>query len=194
MAENKYWEGCYVSEGRWLRYCKNYKRKAYQGLPVKIIINENTVMTPEEYWAAKEKVYARWVPKQGTFYFALTKNGEAVSHLFQEWSQYATYMYEVGNMFKTKKEAEDHLKAIKYNMQYRDYAKIKNKDFDFTSAVSRQTKKYFGALDLATGEIDVASCTTACIQGVVYFLEEQDVYEFIDLIGKDNYKKYILGA
>lgn len=50
MEPQKYWEGCYVSEKRWLKYCKGNKRKTYFGLPVKIIITEETVVTSKEYW------------------------------------------------------------------------------------------------------------------------------------------------
>lgn len=48
--EKKYWEGCYVSEERWLKYCKGNKRKSYFGLPAMIIIHEHKVMTTQEYW------------------------------------------------------------------------------------------------------------------------------------------------
>ena len=55
MEEKKYWEGCYVSEERWLKYCKGNKRKTYFGLPVQIILNETTVVTSQKYWDIKDK-------------------------------------------------------------------------------------------------------------------------------------------
>ena len=55
MENQKYWEGCYISEERWLKYCKGNKRKSYFDLPAQIIINENKVVTSKEYWENKEK-------------------------------------------------------------------------------------------------------------------------------------------
>lgn len=55
MEPQKYWEGCYISEERWLKYCKGNKRKSYFGLPALIILTEGTVVTTKEYWAMKDK-------------------------------------------------------------------------------------------------------------------------------------------
>lgn len=48
--EKKYWEGCYISEERWLKYCKGSKRKSYFGLPAMIIIHEHKAVTTQVYW------------------------------------------------------------------------------------------------------------------------------------------------
>ena len=69
--ENKYYEGCYVKEEKWIKYCKGVKRKTYQGLPVQIILPNDTVVTPEEYWKSKEVKKGRWKPEVGELYFMI---------------------------------------------------------------------------------------------------------------------------
>lgn len=57
----------------------------------------------------------RWKPKQGEKYFTIVVGGSnsRVSQYVWEFDNIDTHVYETGNCFKTRKEAEDKLEQIK---------------------------------------------------------------------------------
>lgn len=189
MEQNKYFEGCYVTEQRWLAYCKDGRRLRFRGLAVQIILPNDTVITPEEYWKSKEKKKGRWKPEVGQYYYSLNHNGEISIHLFNGWSKFATFQFETNNMFETSEEAEEHKKKLIYQQQYRDYAMEHNDEIDWNNT------KQFKYCVFYAHEANTIVCDaywSAQPQGAVYFTNKQDILDFIRLIGEDNFRKYIL--
>ena len=188
--ENKYYKGCYVPEEDFLKYCKNIKRKSYYGFKsdeVKIILPNDTVVTPEEYWKSKEVKKGRWKPKDGEIYWLIVSSGD-IDWEHNVGSPCDNYRHLVGNRFKTKKEAEEYKKKLIYQQQYKDYALEHNDEIDWKSYDQHKYKAYYSHLDKKL-EIEV---NQNWMSQAVYFTNEQDILDFIKLIGEDNFKKYIL--
>lgn len=187
-TENKYFEGCYVTEQRWQEYCKDGRRLRFRGLAVQIILPNDTVVTPEEYWKSKEVKKGRWKPKIGQYYYSLNHNGEISIHRFLVWSKFATFQFETNNMFETQEEAEEHKKKMIYQQKYRDYALEHNDKVDWKT----NKLKHCACYDNNENKIKLTHWESTKQQGVVHFTKEQDIWDFIKLIGEDNFKKYIL--
>ena len=188
-TENKYFEGCYVTEQRWLEYCKDGRRLRFRGLAVQIILPNDTVVTPEEYWKSKEVKKGRWKPKIGQYYYSLNHNGEISIHRFNVWSKFATYQFETNNMFETQEEAEEYKKKLIYQQQYKDYALEHNDEIVWNNPAQR---KYSACYSFEHNVISFCSDGVTKKQGSVAFTELRDLEDFIELIGEDNFKKYIL--
>ena len=188
-TENKYFEGCYVTEQRWQEYCKDGRRLRFRGLAVQIILPNDTVVTPEEYWKSKEVKKGRWKPKIGQYYYSLNHNGEISIHRFLVWSKFATFQFETNNMFETQEEAEEHKKKMIYQQKYRDYALEHNDKVDWNN---EELSKWYAYYSYSFKKTEISYYQRNKHQGVVYFTNKQDILDFIKLIGEDNFKKYIL--
>ena len=188
--ENKYYKGCYVPEEDFLKYCKDVKRKSYYGFKsdeVKIILPNNTVVSPKEYWKSKEKKKGRWKPEKGDKYCYM---GGLDKIYWNFWANSVVdnYLYSINNMFKTEKEAEEHRKKLIYQQQYRDYALEHNEEIDWENCKQDKYKAFYDHLDK---KIRIEANQNWMSQAV-YFTNEQDIWDFIKLIREDNFKKYIL--
>lgn len=184
---NKYWEGCYVKEEKWIKYCKGVKRKTYQGLPVQIILPNDTVVTPEEYWKSKEKKKGRWKPEKGEKYYSILATGMRWCYIWMNEKE-DNHRYSTGNCFKTEKEAEEHKKKLIYQQQYRDYALEHNDEIDWKTF----QLKHCACYNNDKNKIGITHWESTEQQGVVHFTNDKDILDFIKLIGEDNFKKYIL--
>lgn len=188
--ENKYYKGCYVPEKEFLKYCKDIKRKSYYGFKgdeVKIILPNDTVVTPEEYWKSKEIKKGRWKPEKGEVYYTLGSDGFIWAH---RWCDDMTdnYRYSVNNVAKTKGELEEKKQKEIFQQQYRDYALEHNDKVDWETL----QLKHCACYDNCEIEIRLAHWESVKQQGTVYFTKSQDIWDFINLIGEENFKKYIL--
>lgn len=192
MEENKYYKGCYVPEEDFLKYCKDVKRKSYYGFKseeVKIILPNDTVVSPEEYWKSKEKKKGRWKPKMGEKYYLVDDAGDICSN---SWGNYDldAFRHSIGNCFKTYEEAEEYKTKLVFQQQYRDYALEHNDEIDWEN--DKQKKWYVFYEPGLKGYTTGCEYETSFSQGTVYFTNEQDIWDFIKLIGKKEFKKYIL--
>lgn len=185
---NKYWEGCYVKEEKWIKYCKGVKRKTYCGLPVQIILPNDTVVTPEEYWKSKEKKKCRWKPKKGEKYYFITLFGNMGYRRYDN-DRDDNYLYSINNIFKTKEEAEEHKKKLIYQQQYKDYAMEHNDEIDWEN---EKQYKYYSFCNVENKQVHISFVWATKTPGQTYFTNTQDIWDFIKLIGEDNFKKYIL--
>ena len=188
--ENRYYKGCYVPEEDFLKYCKDVKRKSYYGFKgdeVKIILPNDTVVSPEEYWKSKEKKKCRWKPGKGDIYYTLGSDGFIWTH---RWCDDMTdnYRYSVNNVAKTKGELEEKKQKEIFQQQYRDYALEHNDKVDWETL----QLKHCACYDNYENKIKITHWESTKQQGVIHFTKEQDIWDFIELIGEDNFKKYIL--
>ena len=189
--ENKYYKGCYIPEEDFLKYCKDVKRKSYYGFKsdeVKIILPNDTVISPEEYWKSKEVKKGRWKPENGDIYYSLGSDGFIYSHRWCN-DMMDAYRYTVNNIGKTKGELEEKKKKEIFQQQYKDYALEHNDKVDWENWRQQKNKCYYDHQDK---EIKIDKNQSCMYQGAVYFTNAQDIWDFIKLIGEDNFKKYIL--
>jgi hypothetical protein len=179
-----------VPEKDFLKYCKDIKRKSYYGFKgdeVKIILPNDTVVSPEEYWKSKEKKKGRWKPEEDEIYF-FVDDGSIYEDEWMGNFVNEEFKYSIGNCFKTKKEAEEYKTKLVFQQQYRDYALEHNDEIDWNTPQLKQCAGY----DNYENEIKIVCWESIKQQGTVYFTKSQDIWDFINLIGEENFKKYIL--
>lgn len=99
---------------------------------------------------------------------------------------------ELGKVFKTEKDAKEALKRIQYQQQYKDWCAEKSEPIDWED--TRQTKYYARSVFFAEGSwVSVVKASFTKIQGTIYATSERIITDFIDKIGEENFKKYIIG-
>lgn len=94
------------------------------------------------------------------------------------------FRYETGNYLKTLKEVEEYRKKLIMQQQYRDWCK-----FDVDWKCDGQAKWYC-AISKDNIYCDWQKLTKT--QGVIYAESKERIKEFIDKVGEDDFKKYIL--
>ena len=135
----------------------------------------------------EEKKKGRWKPKDGEKYYLVDDAGDICSN---SWGNYDldAFRHSIGNCFKTYEEAEEYQKKLIFQQQYRDYALEHNDDIDWKT----NQIKHCACYDNNNNKIGITRWESTNQQGVVHFTKEQDIRDFIKLIGEDNFKKYIL--
>ena len=94
------------------------------------------------------------------------------------------FRYETGNYFLTKAEAEEYKKKLILQQQYKDWCRF---NIDWNN--DGQAKWY---CTISKGNICYNWQKFTKTQGVVYAKSEERIKEFIDKVGEDDFKKYIL--
>ena len=100
--------------------------------------------------------------------------------------EYALDMWELGNIFFTKKEAEFAREKKKVEVELERYAKEHN--------APTLEDKYFILYDEYNEELDYDVWADYIPQGAVVFASKQLVFDAIESIGRDRILKYIFGV
>lgn len=177
---------CEITEEKWLQYCKKTKRTKYCGLDTTIILNNGEKVSGIDYW--KQKNTKVFTPKDGDYYWAIDGIGNVYNAI---WSNCLSDIYslKIGQVFKTKKEAIEYQKKLEYQNKYKLYALKHNDIIDWNNGVQ---KKWYSYWNYREKRMDCWFSKSFKISGIVYFTNQQDILDFIKLIGGDNFKKYIL--
>ena len=134
----------------------------------------------------------RWKPEYGERCWAVSNDGVVASDTVCETNDRFWYwFYLTGNCFKTRKEAEEYKMQIEYTARYKNYIEEHSEPLDWKDEDQR---KYYPVFDYKCNKIDICCyCTFKC-QGIIFATSEQIIWDAIKEIGKDNFKKYVLGV
>lgn len=161
-------------------------------MKAKLILNnkEYEVEISEEQVKEIEKPkYKRWRAEKGEKYYFLSDLGEILSAIDCR-DKSDNFRYETGNYSETKEVLEEKKKKLLYRQQYKDYLGedlVTEDDWKKPSLGKHATciDNYCNGLTLTTNNY-------LKIQGVIYSNSREKIENFINLIGEDNFKKYIL--
>ena len=161
-------------------------------MKAKLILNnkEYEVELKEEQVKEIEKPkYKRWRAEKGEKYYFLSDLGEILSAIDCR-DKSDNFRYETGNYSETKEVLEEKKKKLLYRQQYKDYLGedlVTEDDWKKPSLGKHATciDNYCNGLTLTTNNY-------LKIQGVIYSNSREKIENFINLIGEDNFKKYIL--
>lgn len=161
-------------------------------MKAKLILNnkEYEVELKEEQVKEIEKPkYKRWRAEKGEKYYFLSDLGEILSaNDCRDKSD--NFLYNTDNYFKTEEGAEEYRKKLLYRQQYIDYigedlvTKDDWKDNDIL--------KYYAYYDYDSNIVDIDGGIYFKFQGTIYSKSKEKIENFIEEIGEDNFKKYIL--
>lgn len=141
----------------------------------------------------------RWKPNQSLGYWLVCNGDVAVCNYrnttFDIWN------YLTGNCFKTEEEAEEHRKQIEYTARYKNYIEEHSEPLDWHNKYQddeyqddKYQKKYVAFFDFNKNEIVIDDYFVTKFQGAIYASSEQIIWDAIEEIGEDNFKKYVLGV
>ena len=164
------------------------------GKEYEVEINEEQVKEIE-----KPK-YKRWRAEKGGKYYFLSDLGEILFATdYRDKSD--NFLYNTDNYFKTEEEAEFRRQQLLYLQQYKDYLGydlVTKKDYLGYDLVTKDDWENIGRLKFCalynyeTKEIEIYWYCEQKFQGTIYSKSKEKIENFIDLIGEDNFKKYIL--
>ena len=131
----------------------------------------------------------RWKPNINEIYWTVKANGNIDT---LNWFNDKTdnWKYLTDNYFKTEKEAEEYKNQIEYTARYKNYIEEHSEPLDWCNA---DQIKYSSHYDYTTNEIGILRCT-GLKNTRVYASNEQIIWDAINEIGEDNFKKYVLGV
>lgn len=153
------------------------------GKEYEVEINEEQVKEIE-----KPK-WERWRAEKGGKYYFLDSSCSVV-YMVDYYIEFDRKRYEVGNYFKTKEEAEFRRQQLLYLQQYKDYLgdDLVTED-DWKNA---NILKYCALYNYSCKQIEIYLYYDQKFQGAIYSKSREKIENFINLIGEDNFKKYIL--
>lgn len=136
----------------------------------------------------------RWKPNPNQAYWAVGCNvtfGGKVIDLVWSNDNFDKWCYLTGNYFKTQKEAEEYKKQIEYTARYKNYIEEHSEPIDWKNT---DQWKYYAEIDTDEDRIGVDCYRNWKGQGIIYASSEQIIWDAIEEIGDDNFKKYVLGV
>lgn len=127
-----------------------------------------------------------WIPKFREEYYWITNYGESLSDIWTN-SSYNEERLVIGNVFKTKEEANFEVERLKVIHELRQYAEPRDIKLD-------GIKEYFFiAYNFNNDDIDLAFSRWGK-SSAIYFSSEDRAWEAIKVVGKERVKKYYLGV
>lgn len=130
-----------------------------------------------------------WKPEVGEVYYSIDeKCEEYVKNNYGACRD--EKIFECGNYFKTKEEAERMANYLKYTNLLRKYVEEHSEPLDWNNS---NQKKYFSYYEYQTKRINTEWCHSARGQGAIYASSKEVLKEAIDFVGEENIKKYIFG-
>lgn len=160
-------------------------------MKAKLIINEKEYevdLTEEQVKEIENPSKKRWRAKGKESYYFISNTGYVYDSI-EKYMIDDDELYKMGNYFKTKEEAEECVKKILFQQQYRDYVNEHNDEINWNNYNQR---KYYAFYDFAEEWIMIIYNLWSKNQGAIYATSEQIIKDFIEKIGEDNFKKYIL--
>lgn len=122
-------------------------------------------------------------PEYGDTYWCIDAEGIVYVNDF-EGIQADRNMFEIGNIFQTKEQAEFAVEKLKVEAELRKFGKrFESWKCNFTIG-----------LDYFYEELTIESMGVANLQGVIYFESAEKTRQAIDAVGEERIKKYIFGV
>lgn len=161
-------------------------------MKAKLILNnkEYEVEVSEEQVKEIEKPKGkRWRAEMDNGYYYLDDFGDIIC-VQDQIVDIDDFRYNTGNYFKTEEEAEEYKKKLLYQQQYKDFLGedlVTEDDWKKPSL-----GKHAACIDNYCNGLTITTNNYLKIQGVIYSNSREKIENFINLIGEDNFKKYIL--
>ena len=127
----------------------------------------------------------RWRAERGEMYWYVNEIG-MIFRVTECSTGSDDYFYNSGNYFQTKEQAEEYQKKLILQQEYKDWCAF---DCDWHD---ENQIKYFSYYSHKSNRIDFKLNKLCKKQGVVYSESTLRIQEFIDKIGEEDFKKYIL--
>lgn len=154
------------------------------GKEYEVEINEEQVKEIE-----KPK-YKKWRAEKCETYCSINSDGTTCIHT-DFGDVIDNFLYSIGNYFRTEEEAEEYKKKLLYLQQYKDFIGedlLTEEDFK-----NQNITKYFAYYDYINEDISTGDHQVIRVQGCIYSKSAQKIWDFVNKIGRDDFKKYILG-
>ena len=133
--------------------------------------------------ALLEKPDTPWVPERGDTYFRIAGSGSMVEHKWDNDCIDDAYL-SIGNVFRTRKDAEFMVERLKVLAELRRLAKGFVPDWD-----DKQQSKWTLTYDNGDG-IDIDYFWSTNIGAPVYFQSREDAQAAIETVGAERLKRY----
>ena len=146
-------------------------------------------LNEEQVKEIEKPKYKRWRAEKYKTYCSI--NSDGTTCMYTDFGDVIdNFLYNTDNYFKTKEEAEFRRQQLLYLQQYKDFL---GEDIPTKGDWKDDSKtKYYACYDHHDNFLDI-SCSFVCeIQGVIYSNSKEKIENFIEEIGEDNFKKYIL--
>ena len=122
-------------------------------------------------------------PQDGDGYWYIDDYGYILN---EKWDglDFEEFRLEIGNMFKTKEQAEFAVEKLKVEAELRKYSR----GFEVNKA------NYLIVCDTRIGELDTLFMDRYDVQGAIYFESKEKGQQAIEEVGEERVKKYIFGV
>lgn len=122
-------------------------------------------------------------PKDGDIYWLIDDEGN-VFNTFYDNHYIDRYHQLIGNVFKTKEQAEFAVEKLKVEAELRKYSR----------PFERGRFNHYIFIDTDGNHLKVNSLIYGQPQGTIYFESEEKVQQAIKSVGEERIKKYIFGV
>lgn len=147
-------------------------------------------VSKEQVKEIEKPKYKRWRAEKYNTYCSIDSDGTTCIHT-DFGDVIDNFLYSIGNYFKTKEVLEEKKKKLLYRRQYKDFIGedlLTEEDFK-----NQNIKKYFAYYDYINEGIRINDHQVIRVQGCIYSKSKEKIKNFIEEIGEDSFKKYILG-
>lgn len=150
---------------------------------VKALYEEKVKQETIKQEEPKEEKPIRWRAEDDKHYWYVGNDGCVRASVDIDYDD-DKYNYSIGNYFETRGEAEEYKKKLILQQQYKDWCRF-NCDWNNGSQ-----EKYF--VNYYYTKICINYTLIKKEANVIYAQSKERIQEFIDKIGEENFKKYIL--
>lgn len=142
---------------------------------------------------SNETTKKRWRAEEHEAYYIITCDGQI--ELSTEMNcPFDERIYELGNYFKTKKEAEFEVNKKLVYQELKDYA-LEHNEYELDWEDETQSKWYICYdYDVNPESLNYFLVWTLCDIGQIYFSSEEIAREAVKTVGEDRIKKYLFGV
>lgn len=131
----------------------------------------------------KQENNGMWIPKRGEGYWHINGCGE-VFYTINAFDQYDEKRFLIGNVFKTREEAEFAVEKLKVLAELKVFSEPKDREWDGKN----QHWDIGYCSDRGLVNVDWLTCKS----GGIYFEYKEKAQQAIDAVGVDRIKKYYL--
>lgn len=137
----------------------------------------------------KKKDDRIWKPKRGKQYFIITSDGTIAPRIATD--EYISACFEMGNAFRTLREAEFEVEKRKVKAELKRYA-LEHNDSDREEWDGRNWHYYIKCFPFPEcGTLEIGDLCSRRSESVTYFTSEKIAEDAIKVIGQDRIKKYL---
>lgn len=130
-----------------------------------------------------------WKPERGNSYICINSDGGLT--FVSSWTNSKTDQerYQLGDVFRTKEEAEFEVQRRKYFTQYK---RLSIEAGELENPWNNESQHWYAYYDVTTNNIEFCM-NYRFYDGLIYFPTHKSCENAVKTIGEENFKKYILG-